>query len=213
MTPRPRNSRTWELSLDQMGGIHTTYPQLVSQLSFTSVKDYDDWIARLHALPKAFDQVTANLAIGIEDGRVPPKYLLEKALDQVKELAHQKPEDSPLALPLKSFPAAIKPAEPGAHQDGDAGRHRQGGAARLSALCPLPGGQLHSRRTRGTRRRRAARWCKVLSVPHPPNHHHQPDRRSRSIRSAWTRSSATRQRCSPLRRSSALPTSPASAPA
>jgi uncharacterized protein (DUF885 family) len=103
--------KDWELSLNQMDGIHTTYPQLVSQLSFTSVKDYDDWIARLHAIPKAFEQVTTNLAIGINDGRVPPKYLLEKALEQVKELAHQKPEDSPLALPLKNFPASVKPAE------------------------------------------------------------------------------------------------------
>jgi len=103
--------KQWELSLDQMSGIHTTYPQLVTQLSFKTVKDYDDWIARLHALPNAFEQVTTNLAIGIVDGRVPPKYLLQKALDQVKELAHQKPEDSPLALPLKSFPASIKPAE------------------------------------------------------------------------------------------------------
>jgi uncharacterized protein (DUF885 family) len=42
---------------------------------------------------------------------VPPKYLLEKALERVKSMAGQKPEDSPLALPLKSFPAAIKPAE------------------------------------------------------------------------------------------------------
>jgi uncharacterized protein (DUF885 family) len=32
-------------------------------------------------------------------------------LDQVKALAAQKPEDSPLALPLKKFPASIKPAE------------------------------------------------------------------------------------------------------
>ena len=47
----------------------------------------------------------------MEDGRVPPKYLLEKALDQVKELANQKPEDSPLALPLKKFPASISAAE------------------------------------------------------------------------------------------------------
>jgi uncharacterized protein (DUF885 family) len=47
----------------------------------------------------------------MDDRRVPPRYLLEKALGQVKALASQKPEDSPLALPLKSFPAAIKPAE------------------------------------------------------------------------------------------------------
>jgi uncharacterized protein (DUF885 family) len=75
------------------------------------VKDYDDWIARLHAIPKAFDQVAANMSIGMDDHRVPPKYLLQKALEQVKGLAGQKPEDSPLALPLNSFPASIKPAE------------------------------------------------------------------------------------------------------
>ena len=103
--------KEWEMPVNQMGGVHTTYPQLVAQLSFTTVKDYDDWIARLHAIPKAFDQVAANMSIGMDDHRVPPKYLLAKALEQVKSLASQKPEDSPLALPLKSFPATIKTAE------------------------------------------------------------------------------------------------------
>ena len=103
--------KEWEMPLNQMGGIHTIYPRLVAQLSFTTVKDYDDWIARLHAIPRAFDQVAANMSVGMDDGRVPPKYLLAKVLDQVKGLASQKPEDSPLALPLKSFPTSIKPAE------------------------------------------------------------------------------------------------------
>ena len=103
--------KEWEMPVNQMDGIHTDYPQLAAQLSFDTVKDYDDWIARLHAMPKAFEQVEANMAIGMEDHRVPPKYLLEKALAQVKELAHRKPEESPLALPLKNFPAAVKPAE------------------------------------------------------------------------------------------------------
>jgi uncharacterized protein (DUF885 family) len=105
------NFKEWEMPLNQMEGIYTVYPRLVAQLSFTTVKDYDDWIARLRAIPRAFDQVTANMSIGVDDGRVPPKYLLEKALEQVKSLATQKPEDSPLAMPLKSFPAGIKPAE------------------------------------------------------------------------------------------------------
>ena len=99
--------KEWEMPLNQLGGIHTTYPELVRQLSFKTVKDYDDWIARLHAIPKAFDQVTANMELGVEDKRVPPKMLLTQALEQVKELAGQKAEDSPLALPLKSFPAGI----------------------------------------------------------------------------------------------------------
>jgi uncharacterized protein (DUF885 family) len=103
--------KEWEMPVNQMDGIQTTYLRLVPQLSFTTAKDYDDWIARLHAIPKAFDQVTTNMSLGMDDHRVPPKYLLEKVLDQVKDLANQKPEDSPLALPLKSFPASIKPAE------------------------------------------------------------------------------------------------------
>src|ERR1700728_1816883 len=49
--------KEWEMPVNQMGGIYSDYPQLVTQLSFKEVKDYDNWIARLHALPKAVDQV------------------------------------------------------------------------------------------------------------------------------------------------------------
>ena len=103
--------KEWEMPVNQMEGIYSTYPELVAELSFTTEKDYDDWIARLHAIPQAFDQVTENMEIGMEDGRVPPKALLEEALQQVTTLAHQKPEDSPLAAPLKKFPASISAAE------------------------------------------------------------------------------------------------------
>jgi len=103
--------KEWEMPVSQMGGIYSDYPQLVAQLNFATVKDYDDWIARLHAIPKAFEQTSTNMSIGMDDHRVPPKSLLEKALDQVKELANQKPEDSPLAMPLKKFPASIAAPE------------------------------------------------------------------------------------------------------
>ena len=99
--------KEWEMPVDQLGGIYSEYPQLVDELSFTTVKDYDDWIARLHAIPKAFDQVMTNMSIGIEDQRVPPKFLLEKTLVEVQQLANQKPEDTPLAAPLKQFPSTI----------------------------------------------------------------------------------------------------------
>jgi uncharacterized protein (DUF885 family) len=103
--------KEWELSVNQMGGVYRDFPEIVAQLSFNTVKDYDDWIARLHAIPTAFDQVTQNLTLGMQDGRVPPKFLLEKTLDQVKELANQKPEDSPFAIPLKKFPASVSAQE------------------------------------------------------------------------------------------------------
>ena len=103
--------KEWEMPITQMGGIYTRYPDLARSLVFSSTQDYDDWIARLHAIPDAFSQISENMAIGIEDHRTPQRYLMEKALAQVKELANQKPEDSPLALPLKSFPAAVPAAE------------------------------------------------------------------------------------------------------
>jgi uncharacterized protein (DUF885 family) len=103
--------KEWEMPVNQMGGIQTTYPQLVAELSFTTVKDYDDWIARLHAIPHAFDQVITDMSIGVDDHRVPPKFLMEKVLDQVNEMAAQKPEDSPFAMPLKKFPASIAAAD------------------------------------------------------------------------------------------------------
>jgi len=99
--------KEWEMPVNQMGGIYSTYPDLATHLSFKDVKDYDDWIARLRAIPTAFQQVTDNMAIGMEDHRVPPKYLLQQTLEQVKQLADQKPEDSPLAAPLKKFPDSI----------------------------------------------------------------------------------------------------------
>lgn len=103
--------KEWEMPVNQMDGIYDDYPELVTQLPFKTVKDYDDWVARLHAIPNAFSQVMANMTIGMDDHRVPPKYLLEKVLEQVDSLANQKPEDSPLALPLKKFPPTISAAD------------------------------------------------------------------------------------------------------
>jgi uncharacterized protein (DUF885 family) len=155
------------MPLNQMGGIYTTYPQLVAQLSFTTVKDYDDWIARLHAIPKAFDQVTTNMSIGMDDHRVPPKYLLEKALDQVKQLANQKPEDSPLALPLKSFPPPSSPPSR------SASRPRCWTPSAKKCCPPTCALRAFLRsatfpRARGAGHLGAARRSKVLPVPDSP---------------------------------------------
>ena len=103
--------KEWEMPVNQMGGIQIDYAELAGQLSFSTVKDYEDWIARLHALPGAFNQVTTNMSLGIEDGRVPPKYLLQKVLDQVKQIAGEKAEDTPFAAPLKKMPTSIAAAD------------------------------------------------------------------------------------------------------
>ncbi|HEX3662968.1 MAG TPA: DUF885 domain-containing protein [Acidobacteriaceae bacterium] len=103
--------KPWEMPVNQFSGLQLSLPQLAARLSFTSAKDYDDYIARLNKIPTAFRQITDNMLAGVDDHRVPPKYLLEKVLVQVNAIAAQKPEDSPFARPLKQFPAGISAAD------------------------------------------------------------------------------------------------------
>jgi uncharacterized protein (DUF885 family) len=103
--------KEWEMPVNQFNGFHTDLPQLATHLQFDEAKDYDDYIARLKKVPKAFSQIMTNMELGIDDGRVPPQYLMEKVLAQTQTLAQQKPEASPFALPLKKFPATVSAEE------------------------------------------------------------------------------------------------------
>jgi uncharacterized protein (DUF885 family) len=99
--------KPWEMPVTQFSGLQVDLPQLVPQLAFKSVKDYDDYIARLKKVPLAFQQTTDDMSIGMEDHREPPAYLMEKVLAQVNTIANQKPQDGPFALPTKKFPASV----------------------------------------------------------------------------------------------------------
>ena len=103
--------KEWEMPVTQFGGFHMDLPRLVPQLSFDNADDYTHYIARLHQVPRVFSQNTTDMMLGMDEKRMPPEYLLGKVLTQVQTLAAQKPEDSPFALPLKHFPASIKPEQ------------------------------------------------------------------------------------------------------
>jgi uncharacterized protein (DUF885 family) len=103
--------KEWEMPVNQFSGFHTELPRLVNDLQFDTVKDYDDYIARLKKVPTAFSQITTNMELGIDEGRVPPQYLLEKVVAQTQALADQKPADSPFVLPLKKFPKTVSAAD------------------------------------------------------------------------------------------------------
>lgn len=103
--------KPWEMPVNQFFGLQTELPQLVTELTFASAKDYDDYITRLGKIPLAFQQITGNMSLGMEDHREPPKYLLEKVLAQVNAIDGAAPDKSPFALPLQKFPASIAPAQ------------------------------------------------------------------------------------------------------
>ena len=103
--------KTWEMPVDQMNGIHLDLGWMPSQMPFNTVKDYENYIARLHAIPTAFKQKMEVMRLGLRDRLMPPKYLLEKVVAQAEDIAEDSPERSPFAKPLGKFPAAIAAAD------------------------------------------------------------------------------------------------------
>ena len=99
--------KEWEMPVSQFDGLHISLPRLVSQLQIDNVKDYDDYIARLKKIPTAFSQIRTNMEFGMDDGRMPAAYLMDKVVVQAQTLADQRPTDSPFALPLKKFPKTV----------------------------------------------------------------------------------------------------------
>jgi uncharacterized protein (DUF885 family) len=103
--------KEWEMPVNQFNGFHTSMAQLAGQLTFETVKDYDDWIARLKKLPTAFSQVETDMMLGMDERRTPPQYLMEKVLVQTKEIAGTRSAESPFGVPLKKFPAGVTAAD------------------------------------------------------------------------------------------------------
>ena len=97
----------YEMPLDQFNGAHLNFPQFVSIIPVDSVQHYEDYIARLHAIPHQLDNLVDVARKGMADGLMPPRYLLEKVAAQCAAIAKPAGAASPFALPVKTFAAGI----------------------------------------------------------------------------------------------------------
>jgi uncharacterized protein (DUF885 family) len=103
--------KPWQMPVDQQNGIQILLPQLVNVLSFQSVKDYEDYIARLNQMPRLLEQNVIQMSNGMREKRMPPRFLLDKVADQANNLASDTPEKSPFAQPFSTFPKTISAAD------------------------------------------------------------------------------------------------------
>ena len=99
--------KNYEMPVDQFGGLHIQLPQLVSLLPFDSTKHYEDYLTRLHQVPRLFDQVIEVLEAGEKDGLMPPRFLLEKTVMQCKTIADPAGEANVFAHPVTDFPNGV----------------------------------------------------------------------------------------------------------
>ncbi|OOG47914.1 DUF885 domain-containing protein [Rhodanobacter sp. C01] len=103
--------KLYEMPLDQMAGVHLALAGFVSSIPFDNTKEYEDYLARLKAVPKGFDQVIGVATQGMRDKMMPPKYLLEKVVTQIGSIEKPAGMDSVFAEPLKHFPKSVSAAD------------------------------------------------------------------------------------------------------
>jgi uncharacterized protein (DUF885 family) len=102
--------RWYLVPLNQRGGIQTA-DDLGDQLRFTTVKDYDDWIARLRSFPAYMDETIALLREGIRARMVHPRIISERIPAQIDKQIVASADDSPFFRPFKRIPDSFSQPE------------------------------------------------------------------------------------------------------
>ncbi len=99
--------KNYEMSINQQNGIHTSLADLALSVPLDSVQHYEDYIARLHQIPRALEQTTEVLRQGEKDGLMPPKLITALLPGQCEGIVAA----DPFLLPLKKFPASFSDAD------------------------------------------------------------------------------------------------------
>jgi uncharacterized protein (DUF885 family) len=99
--------KDFEMPLSQMSGAHTDLADLPLSSPFSSVKYYEDYLSRLHQIPRVFTQTEEVLRAGMKDNLMPVRFLLEKIPAQCQGII----ADDPFLQPTKKYPSSISSAD------------------------------------------------------------------------------------------------------
>src|SRR5579862_7910727 len=97
------NLKEYEMPINQQNGVHTGLADLPLSVPFDSVKHYEDYISRLHQIPRVLSQTTEVLRAGMKDKLMPVRFLIEKLPVQCQGII----DADPFLLPTKKYPASI----------------------------------------------------------------------------------------------------------
>ncbi len=101
------NLKEYEMPINQQNGVHTSLADLPLSVPFDSVKHYEDYIARLHQIPRVLSQTTEVLRAGMKDKLMPVRFLMEKLPAQCQGIL----DADPFLQPTKKYPASISPED------------------------------------------------------------------------------------------------------
>ncbi|MGA7400812.1 MAG: DUF885 domain-containing protein [Candidatus Sulfotelmatobacter sp.] len=95
--------KEYEMPINQQNGVHTSLADLPLSVPLDSVKHYEDYIARLHQIPRVLSQTTEVLRAGMKDKLMPVRFLAEKLPVQCQGII----DSDPFLLPTKKYPTSI----------------------------------------------------------------------------------------------------------
>jgi uncharacterized protein (DUF885 family) len=101
--------KEYEMPINQQNGIHTRLADLPLSVPLDSVKHYEDYVARLHQIPRVLSQTTEVLRAGIKDKLMPVRFLIEKLPVQCQGII----DADPFLIPAKKYPPGISAGDQG----------------------------------------------------------------------------------------------------
>jgi uncharacterized protein (DUF885 family) len=98
--------------INQMGGVHSLLGDLAQQIPRETVKDHENFLARMRAFPRAVDETIALLKRGQAQGLTPPRVILRDVGELIANQLFDDPAKSPVyELAFTNFRASIQVAE------------------------------------------------------------------------------------------------------
>jgi uncharacterized protein (DUF885 family) len=101
----------YRLPLSKAGGFHIYFPDLYLSTPFGSVKDFENYLARLEALPRYFDESIDLLRLGLRTAYIPPRVILEGVEESLRVQIVADPVSSIFYKPFEGFPAVVAGAD------------------------------------------------------------------------------------------------------
>jgi uncharacterized protein (DUF885 family) len=98
--------------LHQMGGIYMTLGELAQQIPRDTVKDHENFLARMRAFPRAVDDTIALMKRGLAAGLTPPRVIVRDVAEAIANQISEDPVKSPIyELAFTNFRPSIPRAE------------------------------------------------------------------------------------------------------
>lgn len=98
------------IPLNQREGIQSAN-ELSDRLRFETVKDYEDWLARMNSFPVMMDQTIALMRQGIRERMVHARVIMQRLPAQIDQQIVEDPAKSPFYKPFLHFPGSISAAD------------------------------------------------------------------------------------------------------